>query len=134
MKRIDKIHKRICTDVRSMYSMVDVLPKQGVFNHRCYFNAVEYARIHKGVDVLEVIYIEGEEPILHYINRVIKTGELLETTLGYRADSLEYYVIKEVHESDYKNIHSEFNRSLEAWTAKWTNWFDRAVLKIERVV
>jgi len=35
MKRIDKIHKHICTDVRSMYTMVDVTPKQGMFNQRC---------------------------------------------------------------------------------------------------
>jgi len=65
---------------------------------------------------------------------VLKTGELLETTLGYRADSLEYYVIKEIHESDYKNIHSEFHRSLDAWLYRWSNWLDRKVLKIERVV
>ena len=133
-KRIDKIHKRICTEVRSMYTMVDVLPKQGLFNYRCYFNAVEYAKLHKGVGVVEVIYIENEQPVLHYLNRKNKTGELLETTLGFMADNLEYYVIKEVHESDYKHIYREFERSLEAWLMRYSNWFDRKMLGVERVV
>ena len=134
MSRLDKIHKRICTEVRSMYTMVNVTPTQGLFNYKCFMNAVEWARVHKGMEVLEVIYIDNNEPILHYLNRNKKTGELLETTLGFYADNLEYYVIREIHESDYKYIRAEFDRSLEAWLYKFTNWFDRKILGVERVV
>ena len=129
-----RAHKRICEHVRSKYSMANVIPKRGLFNQRCHRNAVEYARTHKKTEVLEVIYIENGSPILHYINRRIDTSELLETTLGFEADSLEYYVIRTIHPDDYKAIGSEFHNSLRSWLMDFTTWFDRAILRVDRVV
>jgi len=133
MKYKDRINKRICEFIRSRYAMVDVKPEAGLFNYRCYFNAVEYASLNKNVAVLEAIYIEDGHPTLHYINRNSK-GELLETTLGYRAKDLEYYVIREIHKSDYKRICGEFDNSLDSWRHQFTNWFERKIIGIERVL
>jgi hypothetical protein len=114
--------------------MVKVSPKAGLFNHKCHCNTVEYARTHKGMEVLEVIYIDGTEPFLHYINRKTKTGELLETTLGFEADRMEYYIIRTIHPEDHKHIGAEFSRSLNSWLMDYTSWFDRAILRVDRVV
>ena len=129
-----KAHKRVCDHVRARYSLVKVSPKKGLFNQRCHCNAVEYARTHKGVEVLEVIYIDGTDPCLHYINRKTKTGELLETTLGFEAGRFEYYIIRTIHPEDHKYIGDKFSRSLESWLMEFTSWFDRAIFRVDRVV
>ena len=130
----DRAHKRICEHVRSRYSMVKVSPKAGLFNQRCHCNAVEYARTHKKIEVIEVIYIDNGSPFMHYINRRTDTGALLETTLGFEADRLEYYIIRTIHPEDHKDIGGEFNRSLNSWLMDFTSWFDRVVLRVDRVV
>jgi hypothetical protein len=114
--------------------MVDVTPITGLFNQKCFYNAVEYARVNEGHSVVEVMMIDGSTPILHYLNKVDATEELLETTLGYRASKLEYYVIREIHKNDYDSIGDEFDRAVDSWLMEFTTWFDRSVLQIRRVV
>ena len=130
----ERAHKRICEHVRSRYSLVKVSPKAGLFNLKCHCNAVEYARTHKKTEVLEVVYIDDGTPIMHYINRRADTGALLETTLGFEADRLEYYIIRTIHPEDYKHIAGEFHRSLQSWLMDFTTWFDRAILRVGRVL
>ena len=133
-KAKDRAHLKICEYVRARYEMVKVKPEAGLFNYKCHCNAVEYARTRRGVEVLEVIYIENGYPILHYINRHTETGSLLETTLGFMADDLEYYVIRTIHPDDYKRIVSEFDNSLKSWLMQFTSWYDRVLFGVDRVV
>lgn len=133
-KAQDRAHKRICEYVRARCGLVKVDPEAGLFNYRCHCNAVEYARTHKNVEVLEVIYIDNGDPVLHYINLRTDTGALLETTLGFMADDLEYYIIRTIHPDDYKGIVSEFHNSLNSWLIDFTSWFDRLILRVDRVV
>lgn len=129
-----KADLRVCEHIRSRYSLVDVKPEAGLFNLRCYCNAVEYARTHESMGVLEVIYIENNKAILHYINRQKDTGALLEITLGFMAEHLEYYIIRTIHPDDYKHIALEFERSLDSWLMQFTSWFDRKLFGVDRVV
>lgn len=131
---LKKVNKNICDYVRSRYTMVDVLPEQGLFNQKCFYNAVEYARVYEGVSVVEVIYIDNGDPILHYLNKDNGTGELFETTLGFRADSLEYYVIRDIADGDHKHIGDEFNRSLRSWLMQFTGSVGRFLFGIDRVL
>jgi hypothetical protein len=87
-----------------------------VFNFRCFENAVQYAHDHPGHEVIEVIYIDGGDPILHYVNFLPESGEYVETTLGWRAEHLEYYRVRRIHPDDWKHIHAEFDRALTSWT------------------
>lgn len=128
-----KIRERVCRFVRSRYEMIRVQPEQGVFNFRCFENAVEYQRKNPDTEVIEVIYIDEGHPILHYINRK-PDGTYLETTLGFRAERLEYYHIRRIHPDDYHRIGAEFDRVLISWTEEFTTWFQRKVLGIERVL
>ena len=131
-KREALLWSRINRRLRSRYTMIDVEPVQGMFNHRCHENAVQWAKSRPDYGVAEVIYIDDGKPILHYINT--KNGRYFETTLGWRAEYLEYYKIRDIHKTDYHQIHSEFERSLADWLIEFTNWFDRKVLKISRVL
>lgn len=132
-KRLTTLQDRLVDYVRSRHERIQVQPKQGLFNYKCFFNATQYAMTHKDHTVVEVIYIEYGTPILHYINKNMKTGEYLETTLGYRASNLEYYLIREVPEFCEANMNHVFNTSLDAWTHQFTNWFDRVILRIDRL-
>ena len=87
-----------------------------MFNFRCFENAVQYAQDNPGLEVVEVIYIDNGDPILHYVNFNPDSGEYLETTLGW------------------KHIPSEFSRALDSWTEEWATWWERKVLGIERVL
>lgn len=129
-----KAQNRLKDYVRSRYELIRPIATQGMFNFRCYENCVEYARTHPGLQVVEVIYIDGTDPILHYVNYDPETKEYLETTLGWRAPYLEYYHIRKIHPDDYRYIGSEFDRALESWRMQFTNWFDRNVFGVDRVL
>lgn len=131
-KRSTRLEWEVCLYVRTRYSMIDVEPLQGMFNQRCFDNVVQYAKSNSGYGIAEVIYIEGDTPALHYLNT--KDGAFYETTLGWRADSVEYYKIRTIHPNDWESIRSEFNRSNHSWLRQVSTWFDRMVLRIDRVV
>lgn len=125
-----KIRARLTDYIRSRFEMISVVPTQGLFNFRCYQNAVEFARKSEvELEVIEVVYIDNEIPILHYVNLDPKTGQYMETTLGFEANDLEYYLIKKIHPSDHKHIGTEFNRSLNSWRDQWVPWYKKPFVK-----
>jgi hypothetical protein len=113
--------------------MIKPEPVQGMFNFRCHENCVEYVRQRpdEGLSIVETIYIDGGQPILHYLVRDPARSRYLEVTLGWRAEHLEYYLIRPIHPEDYRHIHSEFSRSREDWCDEFVGWFGRNVLRIE---
>lgn len=129
-----RINERLCRHVRSRLKKIQVVPTQGLFNFRCFENAVEYQRTHPDLRLYEVIYIDQGDPILHYVNYDPVACRFLETTLGWRADTLDYFLVREIEPENYQKIHDEFNRALEGWNDQYLSWFARRVLGIDRVV
>lgn len=129
-----RAQRRLIDFVRSRYELIKPEPMQGMFNARCFENAVDYVRTRPDIEVIECIYIDGGEPILHYINRDPSTGAYLETTLGFKAARLEYYRIRKIHPSDHLYIGGEFERAVNSWTAQFAGWFAMRVLGIERIL
>ena len=127
-----RAQKNLVRFVKSRYDVIKPIPKQGLFNRQCHNNSVEYSQIHD-CGIVETIYIDNGEPILHYLN-TDNNGIFLETTLGWKAGTLEYYKIREIHSDDYFNISHEFIQSLESWTVQFLGWFGRKVLMIDRIV
>ncbi|MES0445014.1 MAG: hypothetical protein ABUJ92_00575 [Desulfobacterales bacterium] len=128
---IKKAGERITAHIRARYSLVKVTPKQGLFNHNCHNNSVEFCRNNEGFGIVEAVCIEEGVPILHYLND--KDGVYYETTLGWRAVKLEYYVIRAIHESDYDFITNEFNRSQDSWLADFGKWYFK-LFNIDRLL
>lgn len=133
-RAIDNAREKLRRYVRSRYEMIRPEPTLGMFNFRCYENAVEYNRRYPEMEVIEVIYMDGTCPILHYINYDPLDKKYLETTLGWRAPYLEYYHIRRIHPDDYHRITQEFERSLDSWLEQFTSWFQRKVLRIDRIL
>ena len=134
MNYTKKVRVRIRDYVRSTHEQIKPEPTLGLFNFRCYENAVEYRRRYPEMEVIEVIYIDNGEPILHYLNRDPVSGAYLETTLGWRAEYLEYYFIRKVHHDDHRWVAGEFERGLDVWLYRFTNWFERNILRVKRVL
>jgi hypothetical protein len=112
--------ERISNHVRSRYEKIKPIATQGVFNFRCFDNSVEFARLHPGIEVVEVIYIDCDEPVLHYLNYCPNTGNYLETTLGFYADTdIEYFLIRKIHPSLHKRIWAEFDETRKTWNKEW---------------
>ena len=132
-KRLNELHSRVSNYVRTNLKKISVQPKAGLFNYRCYYNAVEYARNNTDCAIAEVIYIDEGQPILHYIN-VDKDGNFLETSLGFLSEELEYYFVNTVDESEWLKIHNRFCRTLDVWLRMFSNSWDRIVLDIDRVL
>ncbi len=133
-RAIKRAQERIARRLRARHQGIRPVPEQGLFNFRCHENCVEYLRTHpdRGLRIAETVYLDGGEPILHYV--VVDGGRYLEVTLGWRAEQLEYYLIRVLDERDHTRIHSEFDRSLTDWLHDFTSWFDRAILRVERVL
>ena len=127
-----KAQERLMSHIRSRYTRITVKSEQGLFNYKCFYNAVEYALANPDTEVWEVVYIENECPVLHYINK--RGDEWLETSVGFLADQLEYYPIRKIVRDDWRDIQNVFIRSLDAWREDFCSWWDKYMLRVERVV
>lgn len=111
----------IVRHVRSRFQQVEPEPVQGLFNFQCFDNCAEWLRQRpgQGLAIVECIYIDEGVPILHYM---IRAGSVYqEITLGYRANQLEYYPVRELLPTD--KVHDEFERSLYAWKEQFVPWW-----------
>jgi len=133
-KREAAIKAKVCAKLRARFTQIFPAAKQGLFNFRCFENSVQFATdSEKPLRIFECIYIDaGDHPVMHYI--VQDGDEYQEVTIGWRAEYLEYYLIREVPKDDWKFIGSIFNSNTDYWLHEFTNWFDRAILRIDRVV
>lgn len=134
MSYIRRAQARLKVYVRTRHEEIRVTPQLGLFNFRCFENAVEYCRRYPDLQVAEVIYIDGDYPVLHYINYDPVKKEYLETTLGWRAEFLEYYFIRIVHKDSHRHIGNEFERAMRGWTDQFVGWFGRYVLRVDRIL
>ena len=123
--------KRVTNEVRAKFARIDVIPKQGLFNHKCFHNAVEFAYNNEGYHVVEVMQIDNGASVLHYVN--CKFGIFYETTLGHLAEGREYYFIRVINEKDYPFIEWEFTNSKKTWNNKYLKWYHK-LIKINRIV
>src|SRR5574337_1289015 len=121
-----RLHREVCDYVRGRYPRIAVAPCQGLFNSRCFYNAVEYARRMPDTEVVEVIYFDEGWPILHYLNRDA-AGVYHETSLGHLAARLEYYKIRTIYSGDWDRIHDVFVNSQRQWNKQFLNGFHRAL-------
>lgn len=129
----NRLRLKLAKEIQCSKEVITVIPYRGMFNYQCYDNAVEYTRIHPDHTVVETIYIEkGNWPTLHYVNQA-PDGTYLDTTLGYKAESYEYYFLRKIHPDDYKAMSWLFNNTVDYWSAKYLKWWHR-LLGVSRLV
>jgi hypothetical protein len=130
MSMRDKLKKKASRHIQATKQRIEVRAEQGLFQHKCFDNAVQYCTEHGGT-VVEVIAIKDEWPVLHYINKV--DGVYLETTLGYKAEYHEYYFLREILPDDHKHIGWMFDSALHYLSAPYLKWYHRQCWGIRRI-
>jgi hypothetical protein len=121
--------------VRTRYDRIHPEPTQGLFNYQCHRNTINYVlqNAHLGLQVVECIYIDNGDPILHYLAFDPNHNLYLELTLGHFCNNYpEFYKIRTVDPSDYMIIEAEFDRAMRSWK----NQFVHPLLRwaVDRVV
>lgn len=117
-----QLHDEMERWTRDNHVRIEVEPKQGLFNHKCMCNAVEWQSKNGGT-VHEVIAIGPDGPILHYINN--SNGIYFETTLGFMARDLEYFLVRGVSTVEYSNIQEVFRKRLKALDSRYLRWYHK---------
>ena len=74
---------------------------KGIFNQRCQLNAVQQVKegLMKQV-YLCICFSESCYPIVHFINKD-NEGNYIDNTLGFEYEKYEYYIIREIDESEF---------------------------------
>ena len=131
MSRESRLRNKAVIDIQSSKErIIGVSNEQGMFNSKCFLNAVNYA-IKNSCSVVEVVVIRDGWTTLHYINKA--DSGYLETTLGFECEYYEYYFLRVIPEEDYKNIDWIFDNVITVLSRPYINWFDRHILRISRV-
>lgn len=103
----DKARKLVLQMIRANLQLVEVESGLCRFNFRCADNAVHDAIQNDNEKIAMVFYIDGQFPIIHFIN-VSSGGELIDNTLGNWSSQYEYYLIRYINKNTFFNIHSVF--------------------------
>lgn len=125
MKR--KIKQRIINYAQSNYKLLDknkFIKGKTYLNHRCHLNAVQeaYDNLSK---VLLVVCIGNDEIIVHFINQDLK-GNYIDNTLGWYGKELyDYFLIREVNESEYHKIWNLLINTKKALINTNSTWLER---------
>ncbi|MEE9223066.1 MAG: hypothetical protein V3V40_06375 [Nitrosomonadaceae bacterium] len=128
-----KIRHNIGEWLYNEHASVKVTATQGIFNFRCFENAVQWAKDHEDHSVIMGIYIDPRgDAVLHFWNKN-QDGEHLETTRGFYAETLKYYPMRTIHADDYLAIGHVFDDALEHYTNKFVNRWAKFWLNGDRV-
>lgn len=113
---------------------VKVKSKQGLFNHKCFWNACHYVTTHKKYKVVMGIYYDKENKCCYLHFWVRKDGLDYEVTLGYLAAYNTYFEIRIIEEWDYSIISTVFSDALKYYKLKLTTRFERFIIGDDRIV
>ena len=125
---IKRYQKKLCNDIQKYCKTITpTRSTTGLFNHRCFYNACDYA-VRNGGDVVEVMLIQDQDPTLHYINRDAD-GQYVETTLGYLMGDYNYHLLRDVQPCDYNRIDVVFDDRLDHFNKLYIPWYSRPFIK-----
>lgn len=123
----DKIVERINRELRELCvatkERIRVEPGKGLFNYKCFFNAVQEVKANPDLRVVEVLYVDEGYVILHYINRDVNTGVYIDNTLGYTAPNYCYYYLREIAPDQYMEIDNLFSMTRTYYRKKYLPWY-----------
>lgn len=81
------------------------------YNRRCHINSVQKVKEGKAEKVYSCIAIDKENKnniVVHFINQT-KEGKYIDDTWGWVYETWDYYLIREIKESEYNTIWNILN-------------------------
>jgi hypothetical protein len=91
------------------------------WNQKCHYNSVHAIKEGTATKVFMCYALIDNQIFLHYINQN-DDGKYIDNTFGWRYEEAEYYLIREVSESEYKSLPryiTTFNNNNIRLLGKW---------------
>lgn len=111
--------------IRSNYQLIKVKPGACRFNYHCHSNSVHEAVINHDKEIALVVYFEGNEPCVHFIN-VYDDETFVDNTLGVWAERMDMYLIRKISDKEFfgvYNIHRSYRMHLKRLLPFWLQLF-----------
>lgn len=133
-----KILEKIKQHTISSYYKInkeDMILGEAVFNGRCHMNAVQKVKEGKADKVFLCMEIDEDDNFIciHFINGTAD-GKYVDNTLGWKYEQIDYYIIREVDESEYHNIWKLLINTRKFLFNLYATWIDKYILRIKYTI
>jgi hypothetical protein len=134
MEKKDIIN-RIKTYTKTSYiklNISDFILGEAPFNKRCHLNSVQKVKEGRAEKVFSCIAIDKDDGSIcvHFINQT-KDGKYVDHTWGWLYEQTDYYIIREIEESEYSRIWTILADTKKSLINLHTTWFERKLLRIK---
>lgn len=131
----DKILERIYNHVIVNYKKLDkndFVIGEIPFNYHCHYNSVQKVKEGKAVKVFLCIGVgkDDHSMVVHFINQ-LKNGKYIDHTWGWIHEHHDYYVIKEVVESEFNTIGDLLESTKQTLIDSNSNWLERKLSRTD---
>lgn len=123
-----KAQREICNKIVSEHKLIKVEAGEILYNFRCQYNSVHFAKKNKDKKIAMCVYIDNGYPIIHFIN--YRKGVFTDNTLGEWSKLHNYYFIRWIYDSEMwqvDDIFSAYRKELRkslSWWVRLTSDFD----------
>lgn len=104
----NKAKKEIINHLIATKDEIEVNPGRCRYNFRCQYNSVHEAISEKHNKIALCMYIDGDYPIVHFIN-VDNNGVFIDNTLGHWVQNYKFFLIKYIENHDFFNVDKYFD-------------------------
>lgn len=134
MKKMEtKIYNRIVDHCKTNYKKLD--NKQFVLgsapiNYKCHINSVQKTKEGKAKKIILCLADSGYGLCVHFINQ-LEDGKYQDNTWGYLYEKSDYYLIKELDESEYDTIGDILSATQQSLVDLNSSAFERKFFKVK---
>jgi hypothetical protein len=131
----EKILERIRQFVISNYRKIDndkFIMGDLPYNYKCHLNSIQRVKEGRASKVYSCIAIHKNDRntiVLHFINQLLD-GKFQDNTWGFLFSEYDYYIIREINESEYISIGEIFESIRESLVKSNSNWLLRKLFRI----
>lgn len=119
------LNGQVSTYLCAVGDRIYVQAGKGMFNYKCFHNAVQSAVENDSLDVIECIYIDDGYTILHYINFDRDQQVYVDNTLGYLSKNMSYFKLRVIHKNDWSSIGYMFDAKQDYFNKMFLKWYHR---------
>ena len=132
-KLLEKIKQYVVNNYYKV-NKSDMILGESSFNNRCHLNSVQKVKEGKADKVYLCIEVDQTDGFMcvHFING--KDGKYVDNTLGWRYEQIDYYIIREVDESEYKDIWNLLDNTKKFLFNTYATWIDKYILRIKYTI
>ena len=128
---LNKIRQHVITNYKKI-NPEDMVLGEAFYNQRCHLNSVQKVKEGKATKVFLCFAIDRKDnsQCVHFINQT-EDGKYADNTWGWLCEQSDYYLIREIDESEYDNIWDILQNTKKSLFNTYATWFDKYILRIK---